>query len=226
MQTGFLHTHILVNVLFMLLLAIKTVMLLANKTEQLTALRAKTKIADMVLGTLILVTGIYLLTIQETIETWMIVKTIIVIACIPLGIIGIAKGKKPLAVLSLIGFIYVYGVAETKSLVMKKAKYAPIETVEIEEVSEADMTEEIKEKQAQALLSNGQAIYEGLCVQCHGTDGKLGKYGAKNLIESTMTREEKIAIIKDGKGMMNGFGKDLKESEIEQILEYIATFSK
>ena len=158
----------------------------------------------------------------------MIVKTIIVFACIPLGIIGLKRGIKPMAVLSLIGFIYVYGVAETKSLTMKKKKFVASEVVveEIKEVAPEQMTEEIKAEQEKAVLSNGQAIYEGLCVQCHGMDGKLGKYSAKNLAESAMTKEQKIQIIKEGKGMMNGFGKDLKDSEVEQIVEYIGTFSK
>lgn len=224
MQTGFLHTHVLVNVLFMLLLAVKTTLLVINKTETLEKLRAKTKIADIVLGVLILVTGGYLVTIQETVETWLIVKIVIVVACIPLGIIGISKGKKVLAILSLFGFLYVYGVAETRSLSMQKKTYTKV--VETVEESPEQISNEIVTENTTVAVSNGQAIYESLCVQCHGSDGKLGKYNAKDLTMSAMTAAEKATIIANGKGMMNGFGKDLSESEIAQVVEYIGSLGK
>lgn len=122
MYIGFLHTHVTVVLLFLLFFIFKAVLLFLGKREQLARLRAKTKIVDIILGTLILITGGYLTSVYgSNLPSWLLVKIILVFIAIPLAIVGIAKSNKLLAALSLIIFIYVYGVAETKSVNMKPA---------------------------------------------------------------------------------------------------------
>src|SRR5690349_312304 len=118
--TAFLHTHVLVVILFLIMFIIKAFLLFTNKTQALENIKRKTKVLDMIFGTLILVTGGYLLFQYNGIPTWLIIKVVLVLAGIPLAIIGLRKQNKPLVALALIIFIYVYGVAETKSLNMKK----------------------------------------------------------------------------------------------------------
>ena len=129
MEIGMLHLHKTVVLAFILLLLFKTILLLTNKVELLTKVRAKTKVMDMVLGTLLLATGVYLLVIlPEGMPSYLIVKLALVFIAIPLGIIGIAKQKKPLAILSIFLFIYVFGVAQTRSITLSTPEFAHSDT--------------------------------------------------------------------------------------------------
>src|SRR5688572_3827832 len=124
--TAFFHTHVLVVVLFLILFIVKAFLLFTNKLQALESIRNKTKVLDIIFGVLILATGGYLIFQYNSVPTWLIVKVALVFAAISLGIVGIKKHNKPLTALSLLLFLYVYGVAETKNLNMKKAK--PAET--------------------------------------------------------------------------------------------------
>ncbi|MBP9069466.1 MAG: SirB2 family protein, partial [Bacteroidia bacterium] len=62
MYKGFLHTHILVVTLFLLLYVIKTILLLSNRTDLLQKFSKMFKIPEMIISTLFLITGIYLAT--------------------------------------------------------------------------------------------------------------------------------------------------------------------
>jgi mono/diheme cytochrome c family protein len=67
---------------------------------------------------------------------------------------------------------------------------------------------------------NGEKIYQQQCVNCHGSKGDLGVAGAANLHTSSMTIQDRITIIRNGKGAMNGFSH-LSEAEIEAVATYI-----
>jgi mono/diheme cytochrome c family protein len=74
---------------------------------------------------------------------------------------------------------------------------------------------------------DGKALYEQNCSICHGDDGKLGSAGAKDLSISTMTLEQRMAIILNGKGGMAPFGDDMiNEEQRKAIAEYLDTFLK
>lgn len=210
MATGFLHLHTTVVILFLVLLVIKTILLFANKAA-LEKLRSKTKVLDMILGTLILLTGGYLLTIFGT-ETYLIVKIVVTLAAIPLGIIAFKKENKPMALLALFLFVYVYGVAETDSWKMKPEKI---------ETAAGDAA--IMDANSAAALENAKAIYNQVCANCHGEDGKKGVGGAKDLTATEMTNEQIEAIIANGKGVMPKYGNKLSESEIKSLAAYVKT---
>ncbi|SFC69365.1 Cytochrome c, mono-and diheme variants [Flexibacter flexilis DSM 6793] len=199
MDTGMLHLHTTVVIVFLLSLAFKTVLLLANNTTLLDTVRAKTKVLEMILGTLILVTGGYLLFKGGHPATWLMVKVAIVLVMIPMAIVGLKKGNKALAVISLLGFVYVYGVAETRSLTFKKQDTAASPVAE---------------------------IYTAQCVRCHGESGDAGQFGAKNLKESTLSREETAQIILNGKGAMPGFNGAISPEKANELADYIATLKK
>ena len=71
-----------------------------------------------------------------------------------------------------------------------------------------------------------KSMYKTMCSICHGPDGTMGYAGAKDLSLSTMTLEERIAIIKYGKSTMLPFENRLTYKEIAAIAEYIDTFKK
>lgn len=233
MAKGFLHLHLAVVTIFILLFTVKLVLLLINRREQLDVLRAKTKIVEMVLGSLILITGGFLLYNAAVKETWMFVKLGGFLLLIPMAIVGLKKGNKALVVVSWLGFIYFYGVSETKSLKFKKDKIetitpaAPSDTTsEIVDTVAKAATNDILNANANAGLVQGKAIFEQVCAVCHGKDGALGAGGAANLAASKLTDEQKKNIILNGKGLMAAYKDQLSESDIDAVTAYINTLKK
>jgi len=203
MVTGILHLHITIVTLFLLLLVVKTFFLLFNKREALTKLRAMTKIADMILGVLILLTGGYLLSVVGF-ATYLVVKIVITLLAIPLAIIAFKKENKALALLTLVAFIAVYGIAESKPW-------------------ESATKIEVKGTEEMAMPEKAQAIYTQNCTSCHGVDGKLGAAGAKDLSQTNLSKEEMVKVIANGQGLMPAFGERLSREEIAGLADYVKT---
>ena len=117
MPVAFLQTHILVVIVFLLLFGIKALLLFMNLHKTLHAFQKQTRILDIIFGVLILVTGGFLVfDYNGPLPTWLWVKAGLVLAGIPLSIIGLKRHNKVLTVLGAILFLYVYGVTETQSL--------------------------------------------------------------------------------------------------------------
>ena len=70
---------------------------------------------------------------------------------------------------------------------------------------------------------SGAAVYQQRCVLCHGADGRMGSNGAKVLPESTLTLEERIEIVTQGKGIMPAFREMISREEIEAVAEFTTT---
>jgi mono/diheme cytochrome c family protein len=97
-----------------------------------------------------------------------------------------------------------YGIAETRSLSFKPPKF----TISVEMENEPP-------------LSQGEVIYKSLCVDCHGMDGKKGLFKAPDLSTSKLTLQQRLEVIKDGKGIMQSYSRQLDEEEIESVLEFV-----
>jgi cytochrome c553 len=223
MEKGFLHLHVTVVVLFMLFFAYKLFLLLSNKKESLATFRQKTKIVDMILGSLILITGGYLLYATHQTETYLIVKLILTLAIIPLGIIGMKKENKGLAILTMLILIYIFSVGKTRSLTLTKEKITVVpvaDTLDRASDSTSSTGNTILEQNTAAALENGKAIYTQVCAACHGLDGKLGVSGAKDLSMSALSHEDVINMISEGKGLMQGYKDQLSEQEIVAVAGY------
>ncbi|TPE45296.1 SirB2 family protein [Pontibacter mangrovi] len=236
---AFLHTHVLVVVLFLLLFGAKAVLLLLNKHKALAKMRKQTRVLDIIFGTLILVTGGYLLfRYQGDLPAWLITKVVLVVAAIPLGIVGIKRENKALTVLALLLFLYLYGVAETKSLKMKPtAASSTTEATATPETDSAEMgdaslseskevQQTIVESMSEAQLANAQAIYTQLCQTCHGADGTKGLGGATNLQASNLSQSKRVNVIAEGWGLMPAFGSQLTDEEVEALAAYTMTLKK
>ena len=74
-----------------------------------------------------------------------------------------------------------------------------------------------------AEASPGKAIFNMNCTLCHGRDGKAGLNGAKDLTASTLTTEEMMAVVKNGKGAMAPYKQVLNANEIEAVVAYVRT---
>ncbi|MDX1910842.1 MAG: cytochrome c [Saprospiraceae bacterium] len=73
---------------------------------------------------------------------------------------------------------------------------------------------------------DGQAVFRKNCVTCHGADGALGLNGAKDLGQSTLTLEERVNIITNGKKLMTPFNAILSPAEIQAVAVYTQTLKK
>jgi uncharacterized membrane protein SirB2 len=201
MAKGILHLHLTVVILFLIFLIFKTILLLSNKIELLDKVREKTKIVDIILGVLILATGGYLLAVVHNgkVESYLIGKIVLMLIGIPLGIIGLKRKNKALAVLSVFIFLFIYRVGETHSLTGTREKI---------------------------ISADAEKIYKQNCMSCHGADGKLGLGGAKDLSKSTMNTSEKENVIANGKGLMPKFKGQLDEQQIKDLAQYTEGFKK
>lgn len=70
----------------------------------------------------------------------------------------------------------------------------------------------------------GKPLFEKHCAFCHGKKGNKGLLGAKNLQKSTLTDDQYLSIISNGKGIMPKWKKKLEEEKIKAIIQYIKTF--
>jgi len=213
MYTGFYHTHKLAVLLFLLLYIIKLVLLFVN-TDKLDAFSKKFKVPEMVISFLFLATGVFLAIKSADISNLLIVKFALVLAAIPLAIIGFKKHKKALAVLSVLLLISVYGIAEMNRGM--KSKKVPLEAAVITNPSDANYD----------VLSHGQILFVSQCAMCHGPSGDQGMSGAKNLVTSKLTLEAVMEIITKGKNSMPAYKKSLTDTEIKAITNYVMTLRK
>lgn len=80
-----------------------------------------------------------------------------------------------------------------------------------------------KSKEDTTITSNRDAgeIYTAYCVQCHGTDGKKGTLGAKDLTITALSFQEKVDIISNGRRSMPGYKSSMSTKEIENVARYI-----
>ena len=74
--------------------------------------------------------------------------------------------------------------------------------------------------------AEGKKIYEQYCVACHGPKGDLALNGAKKFPESTLSVEERVLVITNGRNMMTPFKGLLDEEQIEAVAAYTMVLSK
>jgi len=218
MYTGMLHTHTLVVVLFVLLYLVKTILLFTSETK-LATFSKRTKIAEVIISTLFLLTGVFLAFNAPSVGVgnWFWIKMIAVFASIPVAVIAFKRKIKPLALLALALMLYAYGVSETKSPKMNKADYfsqlsgkGAMETAQFDPMSDS-----------YDIVYHGQALYINNCVVCHGEDGALGAGGSKNLQMSMKDKGEMAAIILNGKNGMPAFKGYLSNEEVMATVAYV-----
>ena len=201
MYKGFSHTHYLVVTLFLLIYVIKTILLLSNKNDLLILFAKKTKVFEMIISALFLITGIYLTTqlpFGGKFDYLFFIKIGMILIAIPLAVIGFKRYNKILAALSLLLITGSFGLAEvyTKRKAIPKNNSNPIAT------------------------NDGRALYENNCILCHGGDGKLGMSGAKDISTTTMDRAALTEIILKGKGNMPPIA--VNEEQAIAIAEYVS----
>lgn len=70
---------------------------------------------------------------------------------------------------------------------------------------------------------SGVEIYKTRCVSCHGTDGKMGMNGAKELPSSPLDASQRIEVVTYGRNIMPGFKELLSKEEIKAVVDFTMT---
>jgi len=83
-----------------------------------------------------------------------------------------------------------------------------------------------QKKASSGTIADGKTVYKQNCVLCHGPNGKLGANGSKDLTKSTLSMDERVSIIKNGKGAMIGLGNILTEDEIQAAAQFTFDLQK
>lgn len=209
MDIGMLHTHHLLVVLYIILLALKVVLVTAGQKHALTTLNGRTRVTHIVLASLMLATGLYLMFKSPVgLAPHSIVKYVILLAGIALGVVGVKRMSIPLSVLALLAFGYVYGIAKTRSMTLTPEKSR------IEAVWEAHA--------AAPPTARGQAIYEAACIRCHGPAGDAQYRKAANLKGNEKPDPYKRQVIEQGLNTMPGYGY-MTDEQLDAVVAYINT---
>lgn len=72
--------------------------------------------------------------------------------------------------------------------------------------------------------ASGREIYAELCARCHGLE--LGGGVAPAIEITAETTDEHLAtVIRDGVGVMAGFGSMLSDDQIDRVVDHLRTTS-
>ncbi len=209
MSSSLLATiHIITVNLFLLLYLVKTILLFSN-VSMLEKFTRATKMLEMIVSTLFLASGVWLLFILGAVKTLFIVKFILVFAAIPIAVVGFKKQNKMLALLSLVLIVGAYGLAEA-------SKNKPFLPSKVEVNGNADETAKL-----------GIKTYIANCAMCHGKDGMKMYRDAKDLSASALDGASIEMMVKEGsKGKMPAFAGALSDEEIIAVSAYVQTLRK
>ena len=92
--------------------------------------------------------------------------------------------------------------------------------------NEAETTAKAQTVAQEEKAPDGKKIYKTYCVTCHGIAGDMGASGAHDLTQSTLSLEERVLVITNGRNLMTPFKNLLKEEEIQAVAEYTISLQK
>jgi cytochrome c553 len=194
--------------LFLLIYLIKTILLFSN-VSMLDKFTRATRVFEMIISTLFLVTGIWLLFILGAVKMLMIIKFILVFISIPVSVVGFKRRNKFLASLSLLLIFGAYGLSEA-------AKKKPFIPSNVEVNGNADEAAKL-----------GIKTYIANCAMCHGKDGKKMYRESKDLTVSSLDQASIELIVREGsvgtKIRMPAFAGTLTDEEVTAVSTYVQT---
>lgn len=69
--------------------------------------------------------------------------------------------------------------------------------------------------------SEGAQLFNTNCALCHGRKGDLGMSGAKDLVRSSLTRDQVLAVITNGRGAMMPYKNVLDARQLEVVADHV-----
>ncbi|REJ82862.1 MAG: hypothetical protein DWQ44_01725 [Bacteroidetes bacterium] len=195
--------HMISVLIFLVTYLIKTVLLFSSKSG-LDSYSRITKVPEMIISTLFLVTGVWLLVILEGVKFFHIIKFAFIFIAIPLGVIGFKKKRKALALLSTLLIIGSYGLAEMS----KNKPFIPANVILKGDVN--------------APSAEGARVYEANCAFCHGSDGKKAYRTATDLSLSRFEPGLISQMVREGsRNKMPAYQNVLSSEEIDAVSKYV-----
>ncbi len=199
--------HFITVSVFLLIYLVKTIMLLANKDEQLESLNDILIIFEIMISFVILITGIMLIIQSRQFYNYLLLaKYVLFLISIPLAIIGFKKSNKFMAVTSLVFLFAIFGLGE----MAKKFGFVVGISTEVSDTKSGSYD----------IIRHGEALYMNGCVRCHGEDGTATIQGATDLSISAMKFEDRIKVIKHGQNGMPAFVL-LTDEDLKAVAAYI-----
>lgn len=204
MELTVLIIHLLAAVLLPLYLLVKAIVsLIRNKQkDKLERIWQRTKIPDWAFALLLAASGLFVLISIKHWEWYHLMK----LAGVALVIYFLrGRSKANYASLVLISFILTVGI-----LVLSIVKPLP----------EKHVAGSIG-KEEESLV--GLSIFQAKCMECHGADGKLGRFGAIDLSGSVISLNDRVDAISNGRPLtvMRAFKNELTNEEILSVAVYI-----
>lgn len=199
MDTGILHTHHLLAVFLLVLVGAPIVF--AQWAQRL-------KKIHMVLDSLLVLTGIYLLVkAPAALTTPYLVKYLLTLGAIGLAIVGSRQRNKRLSLAAFILLAYVYGISLQRDLLLRSEERR-VATIAVQRVS----------------IEEGQVLYETLCARCHGIDGRA-KYRKSASLHPVQNPDTTYwaAVIRGGKGVMPAHGY-LTDTQVSSLIAYLRSW--
>lgn len=221
--------HHVVILAFLVFYAYKVVLLLTGQTTMLDSLRARLPWLDGVLGTGVLLSGGYLaLGYAGAWPWWLVVKIILVLALLPLSLVALRQKNRLLGLLTLLVFGYVYGIGYTRSLTLHRTPYGESPTTPTDPRHGRMLSD--GGTAARDTISTGgligKMLYRENCIRCHGLNGDKCLYGARNLQQSTLSLEARIALVSHGRGKMPAFSPRLNDQQLQAVARFSQTLFK
>ncbi|GIV25621.1 MAG: hypothetical protein KatS3mg026_1313 [Bacteroidia bacterium] len=201
MDTGILHTHHLLGVLLVVLVGLPAI---------LPQWAARLRWVHMVLDTLLLLTGVYLLFRAPAAWTGpYLTKYVLVLAAIGLAIVGSRRKNKRFSMAAFLLLAYAYGLSLQRDWLLR---------------SEAERVKDLSPEAAS--VEAGQALYTQLCARCHGADGQAGYQKSPSLHPAQNPDTVYwAAVIKNGKGLMPGHPY-LTEAQVSSLVAFLRTWQR
>lgn len=199
MDTGILHTHHLLGVLLLVLVGLPVV---------LPQWAARLRWVHMVLDTLLLLTGVYLLFRAPAAWTGpYLTKYLFVLVAIGLAIVGSRRKNKRFSMVAFLLLAYAYGLSLQRDWLLR---------------SEADRVKDLSPETPS--IAVGEALYGQLCVRCHGAEGQAGYQKAPSLHPcQNCDTLYWAAVIKNGKGLMPAHPY-LTEAQVSSLVAFLRTW--
>jgi mono/diheme cytochrome c family protein len=176
--------------------------------------KKRTFIPEMIVSTLMLLTGIGLAVMSGAVRHgyWFPVKLAAVLIAVPLGIVAFKRMNKILAVVPMVLFIYIFAESGSKQIFLQQPRREVL--VATQPLDPA------------SILVAGKQVFVQQCQYCHGEKGNLKRSGAKDLALSKLDLQATKQLIMNGKGNMPKFVDLLTPAEIDVVAAYVQTFKK
>lgn len=200
-------------VLYLLIRLLISLFVLRNK-ESMSKLKRRLRKTDWAFGGLLAISGLYPLLLLGQFELYHILKLLVLVLFIWLSRYAKSFNFATATLIAILLTVYAgYASFTDQPVFPKKA---------------GTFAQKYPEAKSLSTLEKGELIFTTLCVTCHGTDGKLGRFGAADMSKSASSLNQKIEVIEKGSPLtvMRSFTSELSEKEIEAVGRFVDQLSK